>query len=85
MDCGTVLYNEHCASCHGEDLRGKTAEETGLSKNTPDFKKRLSSHSDGDFFWKIRTGRGEMPSFGKDMSDTEIWDIINYAGSDEKQ
>lgn len=45
---------------------------------TPNLKQRLKTHSDGDFFWKINEGRGQMPSFKDELSDEEKWYIINY-------
>lgn len=75
---GKELYQENCAACHGEQVKGLSAEEAGLEKKPSDLKKTIKSHSDGDFFWKIQVGRGEMPSFKNDLSDQEIWDIINF-------
>jgi mono/diheme cytochrome c family protein len=28
---GETLYRQHCTSCHGDDMRGMTAEAVGLS------------------------------------------------------
>ena len=39
-------------------------------------------HPDGDFFWKIQEGRGDMPSFNDDLSEEQIWEIINYIRSE---
>lgn len=75
---GREIYLDNCAACHGADLKGLSAEAAGLKKGSPDLPKRLNTHSDGDFFWKIQNGRGEMPSFKEDLQDTEIWDVINY-------
>ena len=50
---GKELFLNNCAYCHGENARGMSAEEAGLDTDTPDLKKRLENHSDGDFFWKI--------------------------------
>ena len=41
-------------------------------------------HTDGDFFWKIQNGKGEMPSFKEDLSGNDIWNVINYIKSSEK-
>ena len=75
---GKEIYLDNCAACHGDNLKGLSAEDAGLKKSSPDLPKRLSTHSDGDFFWKIQNGRGEMPSFKEDLEDKEIWDTINY-------
>jgi mono/diheme cytochrome c family protein len=75
---GKEVYNNICAACHGEDLEGLKAEETGLEMDTPNLKHRLKTHSEGDFFWKINEGRGEMPSFKDELTDEEMWHIINH-------
>ena len=75
---GSKVYVNSCAVCHGETIEGMNPQESGLELITPDLKKRLLTHTDGDFFWKIMTGRGEMPSFKDELSETEVWDVINY-------
>jgi len=75
---GKMSYQENCAACHGDQIRGLKGEQTGLDTDTPNLKERLKNHSDGDFFWKINEGRGEMPSFKEELSDEQKWQIINY-------
>jgi len=75
---GRELFAVNCAFCHGEGAEGLSAKETGLELDTPNLLLRLENHPEGDLHWKIRTGRGEMPKFGDELSDGEIWDIINY-------
>lgn len=75
---GKRLYVYLCTHCHGTTMEGLSAEKTGLSKSTPNLKKGLRMHSDGDFFWKIKQGKGEMPSFKDELADEEIWSILHY-------
>ena len=75
---GKEAYLDLCAACHGDNLEGLKAEEAGLDIDTPNLKQRLKTHTDGDFFWKINEGRGEMPSFKDELSDEEKWHIIYY-------
>lgn len=82
MARGRIVYVNNCAVCHGETIEGTDPKESGLELATPDLKKRLLTHTDGDFFWKIMNGRGEMPSFNDQLSDTEVWDVINYIRSE---
>ncbi len=78
---GGDLYTDFCMDCHGHDAKGKTAVDAGLETAPPDLRKRLEYHSQGDIFWKIQTGRNEMPSFKDDLSEEEIWQIILYIRS----
>ena len=78
IEMGKTIYAENCAACHGNTLEGLPAVETGLEMGSPNLKQRIKTHSDGDFFWKIQQGRGDMPSFSEDLSDKEIWYVIHY-------
>ncbi len=78
LERGKIIYLEHCAACHGEKIDGLKADETGLDTDSPNLKKRLLTHTDGDFFWKIQNGRGDMPSFREDLTEEQTWDVINY-------
>ena len=84
IERGKVIYLDNCAACHGEKIEGMKAEETGLKMDPPDLKKRLLTHTDGDFFWKIQKGRGDMPSFREDLSEEQTWDVINYIRSESE-
>lgn len=75
---GKEVYRENCAACHGDNAEGMNAIDAGLNSSTPDLKERLKNHTDGDFFWKIEKGRGEMPSFKDELEPREIWDVINF-------
>lgn len=84
IERGKIIYLDNCATCHGEKIEGIKAEETGLKTDSPDLKRRLLTHTDGDFFWKIRNGRGDMPSFQDELSENEIWEVINYIRSESE-
>lgn len=79
---GKKAYIFNCAGCHGDNIEGLDAGETGLGKHTPNLKNSLSTHSDGDLFWKIKEGRDFMPSFNDNLHDNQIWTIINYIRSE---
>jgi mono/diheme cytochrome c family protein len=78
INSGMKLYTQFCSGCHGK-IEDRSVPYRGNSKTEPpDLVQRARHHSDGDFFWKIQHGRGEMPSFKDDLQEKEIWDIINY-------
>jgi len=78
---GQESYLDLCSNCHGDDTRGGDSEKWKGKMTPPDLVQRLKNHSDGDFFWKIQKGRGDMPSFKEDIEPDEIWDMINFIKS----
>jgi cytochrome c5 len=79
---GKKLFLQNCSACHGENAEGLDAQILGLDKNPPNLKERIKMHPDGDFYWKIQEGRGDMPSFNEDLADEQIWEVINYIRSE---
>jgi mono/diheme cytochrome c family protein len=78
IELGKDIFSSFCATCHGAMAKGKSKEEADTSMDPPNLKMRLKNHSDGDFFWKIQNGKGDMPSFKEDLEDKEIWSLIIY-------
>ena len=81
IESGRGLYGEYCAGCHGMKADGQGPVGVYLKTKPPDLRQRAKSHSDGDLFWKIQHGKGDMPSFEKKLQDKEIWNITNYLRS----
>ena len=79
---GKKLFLQNCSACHGENAEGLDAQTVGLEKSPPNLKERIKMHPDGDFFWKIQEGRGDMPSFNQDLTEEQIWEVINYIRSE---
>lgn len=78
---GKRVYTKNCQSCHGVKVDGKGKTE---SPNLIDSK--VQAQSDDILFYKIKTGKDDMPGFD-DLDENEIWSIINflrYAKSPEK-
>ena len=77
---GKKMYNENCAKCHGTSGSGGGASAGSLQIELPDFtnKEVTAEESDGEWFWKIRTGQFEMPPFQVIMSDDDIWKVITH-------
>jgi len=76
IQLGNKSYSENCAYCHGNNAEVNESKSIDLKTNPPNLKKGIKSHSDGDFFWKIQNGRGEMPSFKDELKTKEVWSII---------
>ena len=77
-----VFYEDKCAACHGlqGDGRGTVKD---LNPSPPDFTDRhmMEEMTGGEIFWKITTGKGPMPSYKKELTEKERWDLVNYIKS----
>ncbi len=80
---GKGIFNKNCKSCHGEIGKNKALplDPSPGDPATGNFVK----DNDGELFYKIEKGRGQMPSFEKKFEDKEdIWLIIDYIRSKQK-
>ncbi|MBU1345049.1 MAG: multicopper oxidase domain-containing protein, partial [Proteobacteria bacterium] len=78
INLGKTLFSQTCTGCHGEDAKGLNPEATGLDTRPPDLTQSIKTHTDGDLFWKISTGRKDMPSFKDEFEEKETWSIIHF-------
>lgn len=76
---GKLLYQFHCALCHGETGVGdgplakyysRTPENLGGEQAAAEF--------DGSVYLAIVQGFGEMPSLAENLTVRERWDVVNY-------
>jgi mono/diheme cytochrome c family protein len=76
---GMALYQKNCASCHGKTGLGDGVKARALKDFPGDFSKAdFQGQSDGDHFYKTKSGKGEMPKYEGKLSDDDIWNIVNY-------
>jgi mono/diheme cytochrome c family protein len=73
-----VLFEKHCASCHGKDGRAKTFKAKFNSARNLTDPKWQDSVTDERIFNSIANGRGKMPSFHKKLSDADIDKLAAY-------
>ena len=76
---GQKIYSKTCAMCHGKsgDADGPAVIELNIHPaklSNP----QLQTESDGSLFWKITTGKKPMPAYGKRLSETDRWHLVNY-------
>ncbi len=76
----SALYQKNCSICHGSEGRGDGPMSHGMRPPPENFTdtEELTAASDGELFWKIKTGNKPMPAWGKDLSDLEIWGLVGY-------
>jgi mono/diheme cytochrome c family protein len=70
---GQQLYQEQCASCHGEDGYGVVPG----ARNFGDLD-YMRGETPASFYAAITEGRGTMPSFQARLTSDERWDVVFY-------
>jgi mono/diheme cytochrome c family protein len=66
--------------CHGDngDGKGDVAAEQKLAMRDYRDASSLKGMSDGEIFYIIKTGKGQMPSEGDRAKPDEIWNLVIY-------
>lgn len=77
MTAGAVLYQANCARCHGAELEGGRAEG---GQPAPSLASR-TSRSDAALTQTVNRGRGQMPAFRDQLTESEIASIIDFVRS----
>ena len=79
VKAGQALYAKTCAACHGKTGLGDGPKAKSLKTSPTNFTKADSqTQTDGEHFYKTKTGRGDMPKYEGKLSDDDIWNVINY-------
>lgn len=79
---GQKLYTLNCMSCHGAP--GKSNYLNLFPPPGDPATEKIQKNSDGEIFYKLITGRGQMPSFRSALTTDEIWNMISYIRSFNK-
>jgi mono/diheme cytochrome c family protein len=76
---GKKIYVNHCGSCHGDKGKGDGIASSACNPKPADHTSDyVQTEVDASLYWKISEGRGAMPSFKNALTETEIWETINY-------
>lgn len=77
---GAALYAQHCNGCHGASGHGDGPDALSLPIIPADLTAHGSDHRPGEIYWWIARGipRTPMPAFAHRLSDTEIWDLVQF-------
>lgn len=78
---GRRLFEVNCAGCHGPSGRGDGPAAARLEALPADLTAMARRYTDGDFSWKIATGRGAMPAWKGILTENQIWDLVNFVQS----
>jgi mono/diheme cytochrome c family protein len=79
LAAGAHLYKLNCAGCHGVKGDGHGPAAGGLPQRPANFtdQKMMSEMTDGELFWKMSTGRGNMPAW-EALTEMQRWQLVNY-------
>jgi len=80
LDAG-VLFEEHCATCHGKDGQAKTFKAKFNHARDLADSKWQDDVSDERIFNSIMNGRnqrGNMPAFSKKLNEREAEALVTY-------
>ncbi len=72
------MYGWDCAMCHGDTGNGKgdVAAEQKLTIRDYRDPASLAHYSDGELFYIIKNGKGQMPSEGQRANDELLWNMV---------
>jgi mono/diheme cytochrome c family protein len=77
------IYSEKCVSCHKADGLGGVADFDGEKVKVPSYRAdKAMKHDDAKLIDYIVNGDDEMPSYKKQLSETEIKDLVKLIRRD---
>lgn len=82
---GEILYGRMCSACHGKNGQANGLVVTkGGYPEPPKFKSRRFKYSkkdrytSGNIYNVIKFGLGNMPSYGVQLYEEDIWHVAEY-------
>jgi mono/diheme cytochrome c family protein len=79
IKAGKVVYIAECVDCHGRRGAGDGPGARDLKSRVPALTNPdIWRQTDGALFWKLSTGRADMPGFEDMLSEEQRWHVLNY-------
>jgi mono/diheme cytochrome c family protein len=77
------MYGFDCALCHGKDGDGKGDLAADMNLKLADYRDSaaLKDMTDGEMFYIIKNGKGQMTGEADRVKADEIWNLVNYVRS----
>ncbi|MGH9587062.1 MAG: c-type cytochrome [Acidobacteriaceae bacterium] len=81
------MYGWDCAMCHGKDGAGNGDMASQLKAKLKDYRDpaTLKGMTDGELFYIIQKGKGEMTGEGERAKPEEIWNMVSLVRSFSKK
>ena len=82
-----TTYGMDCAMCHGikGDGKGDLVADMHLTMKDLTDPATMKDMPDGQLFYIIKNGKGQMPAEGDRAKDDAIWNLVIYIRSLEKK
>jgi mono/diheme cytochrome c family protein len=81
LESGKKIFGFDCASCHGQSGDGKTAMAKEMRLPDLSDPATLKDRTDGEIFYVLKNGRGDMPKEADRVKPEQLWDLVNYTRS----
>jgi mono/diheme cytochrome c family protein len=80
MKAAAAVYAEKCAQCHGETGKGDGPEAEMYSTKPANFTDAamMAEMTDGEIYYKMTEGRRPMPTFKKQLTDQQRWQLVHF-------
>jgi len=77
------MFGYDCTVCHGANGNGKGNMASTLKTPIKDWRDpaTLKGLTDGDLFYIIKNGKGDMPPEGGRQNDAGIWNLVRLVRS----
>ncbi len=89
LERGALLFDLHCALCHGAEGRGDGPvvrfwrEEARRPADLTE--PRIARYTDGDLYTLISNGIGSMPPLRENLDERQRWDVIHLVRTLQKE
>ena len=76
-----ATFKVNCAVCHGERGNGQSfvADRFNNAKVVPPAdlsSSRVRNRSDGEIYWLVNNGIGNMPPFRELLTEDQVWGLV---------
>jgi mono/diheme cytochrome c family protein len=82
VEAGKQLFYTNCKHCHGPEGRGDGLVGAYFDPLPVEMQSdRVQDRQDGEIYWILGNGLGNMPSFGNLLTPEERWELILFIRS----
>ena len=80
LQAAKAIFDDKCAQCHGDTGKGDGPEAAMYEPKPADLSDAhmMSEMTDGEIFYKISEGREPMPTFKKQLTDEQRWQLVHF-------